>query len=244
MGPPWEESYNLSRSALRPKTAQTSCRSRWVRVSPSTVRRLLISEGLKPARRRSGPSWGSVHPPAGRECAGVRLHRRDGHFAPLLRPLLHRGREPPRPHRRLHDDPTGAWVSQQARNLSFSGILARTRFLIHDRDSKFSAALDEVFRSEGIKIIETPIRALRANAYAERFVQTVRVECLDWLLILGRHHLECVLRTYTAHDNAERPHRSLSLSPDGSEECRPAVVDTIERRNLLGGLIHEYRAAA
>jgi putative transposase len=87
------------------------------------------------------------------------------------------------------------------------------RFLIHDRDSKFAAAFDEVFRSEGIKVIHTPIRAPQANPYAERFVRTVRAECLDWLLILGRRHLETVLRIYTAHYNRERPHHGLALLP-------------------------------
>ena len=118
--------------------------------------------------------------------------------------------------RRVHlagctTNPTGAWVTQQARNLSFTGLFERMRFLIHDRDSKFSAAFDEVFRSEGIKVIHTPIRAPQANAYAERFVRTVRAECLDWLLIVGRRHLEHVLRTYIAHYNRERPHRGLAL---------------------------------
>jgi hypothetical protein len=92
--------------------------------------------------------------------------------------------------RRVHlagctTNPTGAWVTQQARNLSFIGVFERTRFLVHDRDSKFTAAFDEVFRSEGIRLIRTPIRAPQANAYAERFVRTVRAECLDWLLIVG-----------------------------------------------------------
>jgi transposase InsO family protein len=90
-------------------------------------------------------------------------------------------------------------VTQQARNLSFTGVFERMRFLIHDHDSKFAAAFDEVVRSEGIKVIHTPIRAPQANAYAERFVRTVRAACLDWLLILGRRHLEKVLRIYTAH---------------------------------------------
>ncbi|HEU5177762.1 MAG TPA: hypothetical protein VFU24_09940, partial [Burkholderiales bacterium] len=106
--------------------------------------------------------------------------------------------------RRVHlagctTNPTGGWVTQQARNLSFTGLLERMRFVIHDRDSKFSAAFDEVFRSEGINVIHTPIRAPQANAYAERFVRTVRTECLDWLLIIGRRHLETVLGIYTAH---------------------------------------------
>src|ERR671911_144321 len=98
-------------------------------------------------------------------------------------------------------------------DLSFTGLFERTRFLIHDRDSKFAAAFDEVFRSEGITVIETPIRAPQANAYAERFVRTVRTECLDWLLILGRRHLERTLRIYTTHYNRERPHRGLVLLP-------------------------------
>jgi putative transposase len=83
-------------------------------------------------------------------------------------------------------NPNGGWVTQQARNLSFTGIFERIRFLIHDRDSKFSGAFDGIFRSEGINVIHAPIRAPQANAYAERFVRTVRAECLDWLLIIGR----------------------------------------------------------
>jgi putative transposase len=83
------------------------------------------------------------------------------------------------------------------------------RFLIHDRDSKFTASFDEVFCSEGIRVVHTPVRAPQANAYAERFVRTIRTECLDWLLILGRRHLEHVLRTYVSHYNRERPHRGL-----------------------------------
>jgi putative transposase len=153
--------------------------------------------------------------------------------------------------RRVHlagctSNPTGAWVTQQARNLGFTGLFARTRFLIHDRDSKFSAAFDEIFRSEGIEVIETPIRAPQANAYAERFVRTVRAECLDWLLIIGRRHLEHVLRCYTIHYNRERPHRGLALlRPEPADAIGPPTDEKIERRDRLGGLIHEsHRSAA
>ncbi len=119
------------------------------------------------------------------------------------------------------------------------------RFLIHDRDSKFSGAFDEVFRSEGITVIHTPIRAPRANAYAERFVRTVRAECLDWLLILGRRHLESVLRVYTAHYNRERPHRGLALlAPVTADPTGLPAAGKIDRRDRLGGLIHEYHRAA
>ena len=116
--------------------------------------------------------------------------------------------------RRVHvlgvtKNPDSAWVTQQARNLAVGERVRGIRFLIRDRDSKFSGPFDEVFRSEGVRIIKTPIRAPRANAYAERWVRTVRTECLDWMLVLGRRHLEHVLRTYAAHYNGRRPHRGL-----------------------------------
>jgi transposase InsO family protein len=118
------------------------------------------------------------------------------------------------------------------------------RFLIHDRDSKFTASFDEVFRSEGINVIHTPVRAPRANAYAERFVRTVRMECLDWLLIVGRRHLEHVLRIYIQHYNRERPHRGLALQPPEPPRLKPPAGDAVERRDHFGGLVHEYYRAA
>jgi putative transposase len=170
-----------------------------VRVSPSTVRRLLLGAGLKPAPRGSGPSWREfLRQQASSMLAcdfftveTITLRR---YYVLFFIELASR---------RVHfagctTNPTGTWVTQQARNLGFTGVFEQTRFLIHDRDSKFSAAFDEVFRSEGINVIQTPIRAPQANAYAERFVRTIRAECLDWLLIIGRRHLESVLQTYTA----------------------------------------------
>jgi putative transposase len=88
-------------------------------------------------------------------------------------------------------------------------------FLVRDRDAKFSRAFDDVFCSEGTKVPVTPVRAPTANAYAERWVGTVRVECLDWLLIGGRGHLEQVLHVYVQHYNQHRPHRALSLHAPG-----------------------------
>jgi putative transposase len=199
-----------------------------LRVSPSTVRRLLLAAGLKPAPRRSGPSWREF---LERQAASmiacdfftvetislrrfyvlffIELESRYVHLAGCT------------------TNPTGGWVTQQARNLTFTGVVKRMRFLIHDRDSKFTSAFDDVFRSEGIKVIQTPIRAPQANAYAERFVCTVRVECLDWLLILGRRHLERVLRVYLAHYNNERPHRGLALLPP-----QPADADIPPSRSM------------
>src|SRR6266516_7619220 len=97
-------------------------------------------------------------------------------------------------------------------------------FLIHDRDSKFRGGFNEILRSEGITIVRTPIRAPNANAYDERWVGTLRRECLDRLLIINRRQLEHVLRVYTAHYNRHRPHRSLSLQPPDDPRRRPPGV--------------------
>jgi putative transposase len=124
----------------------------------------------------------------------------------------------------------------------------RFRFLIHDRDSKFSRAFDEIFKSEGIEIIRTPFRAPNANAFAERWIGTIRRDCLDWLLIASRRQLEHVLRVYVEHYNTHRPHRALGLRPP-TPGHRPHLVGAnplgqIRRRERLGGLIHEYARAA
>jgi len=121
-------------------------------------------------------------------------------------------------------------------------LFERSRFLIHDRDSKFCAAFDEVFRSEGIRVIHTPIRAPQANAFAERFVRTVRAECLDWLLILGRRHLEHVLRSYITHYNHERPHRGLALLvPEPANTTGPPAT-TLAQAQEQARTEHRYRA--
>ncbi len=153
-------------------------------------------------------------------------------------------------------NPDGAWVTQQARNLLMrlddQGV--RARFLIRDRDSKFTRDFDEVFRSEGIRIIKAPVRAPRARAHAERWVGSLRRECLDRLLILGRRHLASVVRVYAQHYNEHRPHRSLAQGaplakpPPRTGERAPMVepfrLDRLRRRDRLGGLLHEYELAA
>ena len=146
--------------------------------------------------------------------------------------------------------PDSAWVTQQARNLLLVlGERARpVCFLLHDRDAKFCRSFDEVFRSEGAEVVVTPVRAPTANAYAERWVGTVRAECLDWLLIVGRTHLEQVLRVYVEHYNRHRPHRSLGLEapdrPAGLAVVGEDQPGEVGRRDPLGGLLHEYRPAA
>jgi len=143
--------------------------------------------------------------------------------------------------------PDLAWVTQQARNLAMDGRTQEARFLIHDRDSKYTGPLDEAFRTEGVDVIRTPYRAPRANAFAERWVRTVRTECLDWTLVRGRRHLERNLRAYTTHYNRGRPHRGLDLAtPEGDDPVptTPGHVVRLRRVDVLGGLIHEYEAVA
>lgn len=125
----------------------------------------------------------------------------------------------------------------------------RCACLIHDRDANFTAAFDDIFCSEGIEVIETPIRAPRANASAERWVRTVRQECLDSLLVFSRRQLERVLRVYVDHYNRQKPHRGIDLTvpvPGGDSSSSPGVasLEQVRRRDRLGGLLHEYELAA
>jgi transposase InsO family protein len=118
------------------------------------------------------------------------------------------------------------------------------RFLVHDRDTKFSHAFDQIFRTEGIRVMRAPVHAPNANAHAERWVRTLRADCLDRILILGRRHLEHVLRVYRCHYNEHRPHRALHLLPPNGHDPPPLNAPAhLHRRDLLGGLIHEYDAA-
>ena len=216
------------------------------RVSPTSIRRLLARARLDPAPLRAGPSRREfLHAQAASIIAcdfftveSVFLRR---YYALFF--IAHGSR-------RVWlagctSSPNGAWVSQQARNLGLDFSEQGVRFLIRDRDSKYSCPFDETFRSEGIRIVKTPVRAPQANAIAERFVRTVRSECLDWLLILNRRQLESVLRIYVDHYNRERPHRALELRPpDPNEPQDGSHAGKIHRRDRLGGLIHEYHRAA
>jgi transposase InsO family protein len=138
---------------------------------------------------------------------------------------------------------------QQARNLTMT--LAeqgqRHRILIGDRDGKFTAAFDEVFRSDGLRLIKAPIAAPRAKAHAERWVGSARRESLDRILIVSRRQLETVLREYVAYHNTHRPHRSLDQQPP-LPKTRPVTLTDhewrVRRRDRLGGLLHEYELAA
>jgi putative transposase len=227
-------------------------------VSGSSIARVLRANGLQPAPRRAAasPTWRSFLRQQAVGILACDFLTVDTVFLQRLYVLffiqLHT--------RRVHlagvtANPTGAWVAQQARNLAatLDDDATAVRFLIRDRDSKFTRAFDDLWRAVGAEVVLTPIRAPNANAVAERWVGTVRQECLDHLLIASRRQLYRVLDIYVRHYNRHRPHRSLDLSaPERSERHRdvePPVDVTsatkqIHRRDVLGGLIHEYECAA
>jgi putative transposase len=215
------------------------------RVSPTSIRRLLARARLEPAPRRAGPNWREFLRGQAASVVGCDFFTVESVFLRryyVLFFIAHASR-------RVWlagctTNPSGAWVTQQARNLGLDFSDRGVRFLIRDRDSKYSGPFDEVFHSEGIRIVKAPVRAPKANAVAERFVRTVRAECLDWLLILNRRHLERVLRVYVHHYNRERPHRALELRPPEPKAHARSAVGEIHRRDRLGGLIHEYYRAA
>jgi putative transposase len=224
------------------------CQKLGIGVSATAIATLLRRSDIGPAPRR-GPTWSQF---LKAQAAGIIACDFFTVESALLKTLyglffIEIGT------RRVHvtvstSKPDSFFVTQQARNLCFEldERAEPLRFLIRDRDAKFSRSFDEVFSSEGIRVICTPIRAPNANAFAERWVETLRAECLDWLLILGPRHLDRVLRIYVEHYNRKRPHRGLQLlAPESASppEKLDGVPD-IRRRDLLGGLIHEYERAA
>ncbi len=140
--------------------------------------------------------------------------------------------------------PTTEWVTQQARNLlmHLEDQADGLKFLIRDRDAKFTAA----FTAAGVRIIKTPVRAPRANAIAERWIASARRECLDRMLITGERHLRVVLGEYIDHYDTHRPHRTLQQSPPAGRPhpSAPSANARVLRRDRLGGLIREYSQVA
>jgi transposase InsO family protein len=220
-----------------------------VSVSASSVRAILIRHRLPPASERDGLSWRLFLRQQAATMLACDFLTVETVWLTRIYVLFFVSLE----RRRIEyvastSNPDGRWVAQQARNLlmHLTDREQSFRFLLHDRDSKFGGAFDEVFRSEGMRIIRTPVRAPNANAYAERWVGTLRRECLDRILIVNRRQLEQVLRVYTTHYNEHRPHRSLSLQPPDPQTTVLVRAPTIHihKREVLGGLINEYNAAA
>jgi putative transposase len=222
-----------------------------VQVSATAIRTTLRRHGLDPAPRRTATSWRAF---LRQQAAGILacdFFTVDTVWLRRLYVLFFIELDTRRVHLAgVTANPGSAWITQQARNLllGLEEQGRRVSFLLRDRDAKFCRGFDAVFHSVGTRVVLTPVQAPTANAYAERWVATIRAECLDWLLIVGRDHLEQVLRIYVGHYNRHRPHRALGLQapePTG----KPTVLGTdqpgsVRRRDLLGGLVHEYRQAA
>ena len=218
-----------------------------VRVGATAIRSLLRRAGLGPAPRRGGPSWAEFLRAQAEGIVACDFFTVETVWLRTLYVLFfieHGTRRVRLAGVTTHPD--GIWMRQQARNLAIDEQLENVRFLIHDRDTKFSGPFDQILAEGTVRSIKTPVRSPRANAVAERWVRTVRTECLDQLLVVGRRHLEQILREYLAHYNGERPHRALALAAPTRElhEPRGSPPTEIRRRDVLGGLIHEYRAAA
>jgi transposase InsO family protein len=217
-----------------------------VAVSKTSVAAVLRRHGLRPAPRRLGPTWSQfLHAQTQLVLATdfftvdsvllrryyvlfvVEVHSRIVHLLGVTA------------------NPDGCWATQVARNFvaDLKEHGQRFRLLLRDRDTKFTASFDAVMASVGIRIVKTPVQAPVANAFAERWVRTVRQECLDHLLIGSRRQLESVLCQYIRHYNQARPHRGLDLAvPEPSTELRNR--GNVRRHDVLGGIIHEYERAA
>jgi hypothetical protein len=223
-----------------------------IAMAPSSVWAILKRHGVDPSPRRSGPTWAEFLSAQAKGLMACDFFSVDTVLLRRLYVLVF-----------IHHDtrlvriagvtakPVNDWVTQQARNLSMelADQANAVKFLIRDRDTKFTASFDAVFAAEGTRVIPSPVRAPRANAICERVIGTLRHECLDRMLILGRRHLESVLAAYVEHYNAHRPHRFLDQRAPSALDTTPARIDDVDparlrRTDRLGGLVHEYRMVA
>jgi transposase InsO family protein len=217
-------------------------------LAASTVWKILHRAGVDPAPRRSGPTWKQFLTAQARSIVACDFFTVDTVLLRRLYVLFFIELAT----RRIHvagvtAHPTSAWVAQQARNLlmNLDERVDRLRFLVRDRDSKFTSAFEAVLTGAGMAIIRTPPKAPQANAIAERWVGTVRRECTDRILVTGERHLRAVLTEYAAHYNDHRPHQALGQRPPNpGRTATDRSAGRVQRRPILAGLINEYRQAA
>ena len=218
------------------------------RVGEGTIRRILAAARLGPAPQRASPTWRQF---LAAEASGI-LACDFLHVDTVLLQRLYVLFVMEIQTRVVHvlgvtAHPTGAWTVQQARNvlMDLGDRAGQFKFFIRDRDSKFTSAFDEVLTGNGTRVIRTPVRSPRTNSFAERFVGTLRRECLDHVLVLGAPHLRKILTEYAWHYNGHRPHQSLQQEPPLRQPGHVLdITARIEHRQILGGLISEYRRAA
>jgi len=218
-----------------------------IRVGVSTIRRTLRQAGIGPAPRRDGPSWSEFLRSQADAILACDFFTVETVFLRTVYVLafIEIGS------RRLRfsvatSNPGVVYCTQQARNLSLSGALEDTLFLIRDRDAKFARSFDEIFKTEDVRVIKTPLRAPNANAFSERLIRTIKTEVTDRVLILGPKHLDRLLGGFEEHYNSHRPHRGIDLASPDTIGIVPEVANIadIRRRRVVGGLINEYHARA
>jgi putative transposase len=223
-----------------------------VTIAASSVWAILKRHGVDPSPRRSGPTWAEFLAAQAKGLIACKFFHAETVLLRRLYVLVF-----------IHHDtrrvriagvtamPSADWVTQQARNLSMdlADQAQAVKFLIRNRDTKFTTSFDAFFAADGARILKCPVLAPRANAICERVIGTIRRGCLGRMLILGRRHLDAVLAEYVEHDNSHRPHWSLSQRSPSAPDSLPApsygINPARERRtDHLGGLVHEYRMVA